>query len=101
MKKCYVSRGNEAIVNSRVLVLEDNPMAGFLFNWYRRRLGLGEYLLRRKKINCNDEGAQKNHLENILGIIISSFLALKIRSIFIKGGQFWKGREGKSSKGKI
>jgi len=42
VKKSYVSRGNEAIVDSNVIVLEDNPVARLLLNWYDHLLGLGE-----------------------------------------------------------
>jgi hypothetical protein len=43
----HVSRGNEAIINSHVFVLEDNPVARLLLNWNSRLLGLGEQLLHK------------------------------------------------------
>ena len=42
VKKGYISVGNKGIVNSDVIVFEDNPVARFLLNRYSRLLGLGK-----------------------------------------------------------
>jgi hypothetical protein len=42
VKKGYIPGGNKAIVNSNVIVFEDNPVARLLFNGYGELRGLGE-----------------------------------------------------------
>ena len=60
VEKGHVPWEDESVVNSYVLVLEDDSMARLLLNRYCLRHILGEQLFRQKEPTCNDGKAQKN-----------------------------------------